>query len=199
MQILKETIRRQIIEAATEVFYLKGYDKTSMNKIAEKASISTSNIYNYYGSKKVLFEAIVNPVYDNMSYFFNSIVQYEKKENLKPTDLIQLLTREINGLMADYHKEIVLLLRYTDNQGRCYKSIFAQILEKHFLDSLKEQQRTNDLEMAFQVIAHNFVDGFIQIAEYYNDEENPTGAIKYFLTYHLAGMTPLIVQNMSIT
>ena len=56
----KKTIRQQQIEkAAYEVLESKGYGGTSMQGIAKRARASNETLYNWYGDKKGLFQALV--------------------------------------------------------------------------------------------------------------------------------------------
>ena len=50
---------RQIMKAATAVFVAKGYDGTSMDEIAVKASVSKQTIYRHFSDKDHLFSEIV--------------------------------------------------------------------------------------------------------------------------------------------
>ncbi|MCB9545722.1 MAG: TetR/AcrR family transcriptional regulator [Myxococcales bacterium] len=51
--------RRDILEAATAVFRDEGYDAASMDRIAERAGASKRTVYNHFGSKEALFQAVV--------------------------------------------------------------------------------------------------------------------------------------------
>ncbi|MCG8418858.1 MAG: TetR/AcrR family transcriptional regulator [Proteobacteria bacterium] len=52
--------RRAILDAATAAFRDEGYEATSMDRIAEWAGVSKRTIYNHFGSKEVLFRAVVD-------------------------------------------------------------------------------------------------------------------------------------------
>ena len=49
----------QILAAAAEVIFRLGYDKTTMNDIAEEAGLSRRTIYLYFKGKDELFEALL--------------------------------------------------------------------------------------------------------------------------------------------
>lgn len=48
MQIAKEHIRQNILNAALPLFYAKGYSKVTIREIADDSHVGLSNIYNYY-------------------------------------------------------------------------------------------------------------------------------------------------------
>src|SRR5580693_8119226 len=50
---------RQIMQAATKTFVAAGYDGTSMDEIAAKASVSKQTIYKHFSDKDRLFTEIV--------------------------------------------------------------------------------------------------------------------------------------------
>ncbi|KXG76947.1 HTH-type transcriptional repressor Bm3R1 [Fervidicola ferrireducens] len=51
--------RSSILEAAASIFSNKGYPNTKMQDIAEKAGIGKGTIYQYFKSKKHLFQQII--------------------------------------------------------------------------------------------------------------------------------------------
>ena len=53
------TKRRPILQAAMAVFLRSGYGGASMEAIAETAAVSKATLYNQFGGKRALFEAIV--------------------------------------------------------------------------------------------------------------------------------------------
>ncbi|WP_164100952.1 TetR/AcrR family transcriptional regulator [Candidatus Laterigemmans baculatus] len=49
----------KILEAAVSEFRSRGYDNTSMDRVAEVAEVSKRTVYNHFSSKEALFEAMV--------------------------------------------------------------------------------------------------------------------------------------------
>ncbi|NPB09417.1 MAG: TetR/AcrR family transcriptional regulator [Thermodesulfobacteria bacterium] len=58
-QKIRETHRREILEAALKVFSRKGYHRASMQEIAAEADFAVGTIYRFFPSKKALYEALV--------------------------------------------------------------------------------------------------------------------------------------------
>lgn len=71
MQAEKEYVRKNILAAATPLFYAKGYVKVPMRKIAEASHVGLSNIYNYYDSKEDIFHEKY-PLYYHNNYKYYS-------------------------------------------------------------------------------------------------------------------------------
>lgn len=53
------TKREAILDAARELFLDHGYDQTSLELIASQAGVGKPTIYSHFGSKEVLFDAII--------------------------------------------------------------------------------------------------------------------------------------------
>ena len=56
----KSKKRAAILDGAIDVFINMGYELASMDKIAETAGVSKRTVYNHFGSKENLFQAIVD-------------------------------------------------------------------------------------------------------------------------------------------
>jgi TetR/AcrR family transcriptional regulator of autoinduction and epiphytic fitness len=61
---LTDRKRAAILAAAVKEFQAKGFDNTSMNRIAETAEVSKRTVYNHFESKDALFLAIVQELLD---------------------------------------------------------------------------------------------------------------------------------------
>lgn len=55
---IRQQARKQIIDAAFELFANEGYTQTSIAAVAKKAGISKGLIYHYFDSKEAILEAI---------------------------------------------------------------------------------------------------------------------------------------------
>jgi AcrR family transcriptional regulator len=55
---IRQQARKQIIDAAFELFANEGYTQTSISAVAKKAGISKGLIYHYFDSKEAILEAI---------------------------------------------------------------------------------------------------------------------------------------------
>ena len=55
--------RQQIMSAATATFAAHGYSNSSMRGIAARAGVDPALLHHYFGSKRLLFEAVIQPAY----------------------------------------------------------------------------------------------------------------------------------------
>lgn len=58
--------RREILAAARKVFAAKGYERATLDEIAEEAQFAKGTLYNYFDSKETLFREIVREIFDEM-------------------------------------------------------------------------------------------------------------------------------------
>ena len=59
-QILKQDLYDRLITSAEAVFAESGYERATIASIAQRASISTGNVYRYCESKEALFVAVIS-------------------------------------------------------------------------------------------------------------------------------------------
>ena len=75
MQVIKESLRKKILEVALKEFEEKGYEATSMRAISEGAGTSLGNLYHYFHSKDDIYTSCLMPVLDeciaHMSQMFD--------------------------------------------------------------------------------------------------------------------------------
>ncbi len=58
--------RESILDGALEVFKTEGYDKASMDRIAETAGASKRTVYNHFPSKETLFKSVLDRLMDQV-------------------------------------------------------------------------------------------------------------------------------------
>ncbi|MCP3871339.1 MAG: TetR/AcrR family transcriptional regulator [Gammaproteobacteria bacterium] len=54
-----ERTRQRIIDAANQLFYRKGYNRTSFTDVVEEADVPRGNIYYYFKSKEEILKAVI--------------------------------------------------------------------------------------------------------------------------------------------
>ena len=63
----KPSSRQRILEAARELFWVNGYEATSVAEILEKAQVNSGSLYHYFESKEELLLAVLE-TYKDMLY-----------------------------------------------------------------------------------------------------------------------------------
>ena len=107
MQIAKEHIRQNILNAALPLFYAKGYSKVTIREIADDSHVGLSNIYNYYNSKEDIFRELVQPVINDFE------IMLDKHHGKSGSDIMEMYTEHY--LRAGYDSpEIVFGIHFHD-------------------------------------------------------------------------------------
>ncbi len=72
-----------ILEAALELFAVKGFDSTSIANIAEKAGVSKGLMYNYFSGKDELLKALLDQLNEGESDMMSSIMDNDPRKTLE--------------------------------------------------------------------------------------------------------------------
>ena len=97
-QRLTDRKRVAIVGAAIEEFLAAGYDATSMDRIAARASVSKRTVYNHFPSKDALFAAILHQLWDESQT--GDAPAYRSDEPLR-AQLLDLLGRKLRLLNGE--------------------------------------------------------------------------------------------------
>jgi AcrR family transcriptional regulator len=197
-QVLKESVRDRLIEAAVEVFARRGYEGAGMGEIAAAAGVSTGNVYRYFPGKRELFDAVVPPV---LVRRFRELL----RSRVRALDGV----REVRSLPADapYHLASEELLRFCIDHrlrvivllARSAGSRYARFAEHtvedlvrlavaHFrsVDPGVELSRTMRFDLA--EIYRAFVQVLVAILVRFESEASIRQAVAAYTRYHLAGL-----------
>ena len=102
--------RRRVIDAAHRLFAKHGFDGVTMAEIAEKSNVARASVFNYFGSKYALIEAITETVLD----FYGTMLRDALEDKTTPTpDLIRKLAEDM-GLGIE-------------TQRRLFQGVFREI------------------------------------------------------------------------
>ncbi|RFU45032.1 TetR/AcrR family transcriptional regulator [Paraburkholderia sp. DHOC27] len=92
---LTDRKRAAVIEAAIEEFLAAGFDATSMDRIAARASVSKRTVYNHFPSKEALFAAILRQLWEASDTA--EAPAYSSTQPLR-AQLLQLLSKKLSLL-----------------------------------------------------------------------------------------------------
>ena len=128
--IKKDNTEEKILDAATEVFLVKGMDGSRMQEIANKAGINKALLHYYFRSKEKLFDAILSKIM-NIAFpqigkvIFSDIPFIEKAENV--IDIyIQLMLKHPqlpSFLIKEMNRDGSLLFQFIEKQQFAIKPI----------------------------------------------------------------------------
>lgn len=112
MQKLKPEIRTKILANALTLFYDKGYEETTMRRIAAKSRMTVGNIYRYFTNKEILFDEVIMEAYEGINALVMTSSGRPMEELMSSEFLAQVLT-DFAALCTKYPKHLVIfLMRY---------------------------------------------------------------------------------------
>jgi AcrR family transcriptional regulator len=199
MQKLKDEIRNRIIEAALKEFSLNGYEKASMRDISKTGGMSVSNTYNYYQNKEELFDGIIKPVYDSVKNLFRqSLMQSAQKGPAGNNTLAAIddILREI--IQMDDRQRRLFIILCENSAGTRYekaKEDMTALLRMLLAEAVRQPGGSPQIEESrnyiLNIIAENYLDGFLRVLKDYRDQAQAEEKMKTLLAYHLNGIKAL--------
>ncbi|OOZ38390.1 hypothetical protein BOW53_15685 [Solemya pervernicosa gill symbiont] len=94
-----EENRKRIIEAANDLFYRKGYSRSSFSEVADASGIPKGNFYYYFKSKEELLDSVIDDRLEQMREMlasWDSGFQYPK---LRLHRFAQVPLNELEGIV----------------------------------------------------------------------------------------------------
>jgi TetR/AcrR family transcriptional regulator len=135
---LPQEKQQLILTTATEEFAHKGYERTNINVIAEKAGISVGSLYRYFSSKEDLFLMSVHEGTAFLARTLDPIIESEQSilEKLRSIiHIIQTTSREHQSLIKLYSEmtsvgNVDLVQRFSHVIEKSSSDAYAKILQE---------------------------------------------------------------------
>lgn len=165
--------KRKVVEAASVLFYQKGFHGTSVRDIAEKATVNVSSISYYFKGKQGLLEYAVSNYYEEYLAIIETTLDETKNE--EPKEILKNLIHKI------------IQYKHSNLQLSCF------IHRELSMDSVFVR------EMAVTYLAkENFIIGNAFLAVFKDKrKEDKQKLDRQFLLMQLKGMlvTPYVLHN----
>ncbi len=199
-QVLKEEVEQRIRQAALRVFAQRGFTHAGVADIAREAKVSSGNVYRYFESKEVLFEAVV--------------------PRALATKLLRLLGRRVRALsgvrdvgrasssafftaaeqLVDFSLEhrletVILLSRTRGTPLEGFDEKLVRFLEKLALAQFRKLDPRYFSDPGSQIVLRiayeNMVRAMALILERSAGEDEIRASVAAYARYHLAGLKQL--------
>lgn len=154
MKLLKDDIRRRILDVAEEDFLRLGYVGTSVRDIAKAASVGVGNIYCYFKSKDEIFSEVVRPVVRELDDMMQrhhgevgeDVMELLDEEYLRECTLeyVQLVRRQRDLLM-------ILLFRSEGSSMAGYRGEYTErsaVMVRGWLERMRERYPEAGLDVS---------------------------------------------------
>lgn len=187
MQIPKDEVRQQILEAAEKEFVKRGFKDASMRVIAKKAHTTIGNLYNYFENKEGILDGVVGELPNKID---------EIIENHREQEVVSLSVEEMNKQIAEYMPQafgldlllgrpfVILIEGCEGTKYAGYKEIFLEMFREHLREHLKGSQH----EMLVNMLAHSFLQGVIFIAKNKGSLEEGKKDLTHYLQMMIQGI-----------
>lgn len=106
--------RRQILHAAKRVFAARGYHDTNISHICEDLGIGRGTLYQYFGSKKEVFAAIIEDLLERLRKVVESRPALVMPPRVRPETALRFSAsrlREVLGAVFEDEASLRILLR----------------------------------------------------------------------------------------
>ncbi|MDD5934416.1 MAG: TetR/AcrR family transcriptional regulator [Clostridiales bacterium] len=186
MQVLKDDIRNSILEASLDEFYKNGYEKASMSGVAKRCAISKSNMYNYFPSKKSIYDALTAPAIAEITKTTRELTK-KRCESHTCDEVALEFTESLQHVICKYRKEIVVILTGSpDQEERMIQDMLQHELVECFM-SLDESRISRGF---LEVLASMLLDGLCKIIIQSDSNEEIPGKLYALFQYHIHGIQP---------
>ena len=134
--------RQSIMDTAAGFFAEKGYDRASMNDLAQACGVSKALIYHYHAGKEALLFDILHNHFNRILMAISAIDDGLSSDQLSPD---RVLRRRVDALLTSY--------RGADDEHR---------LQLSAMDALPDNQRAQLTNMQRQIVKY-FADDITRI------------------------------------
>ncbi|WP_419659073.1 transcriptional regulator, TetR family [Desulfosarcina variabilis str. Montpellier] len=105
--------RKEILQAARELFKTKEYEKVTMQELMDKLNIAKGTIYHYFSSKDDLLESVVEDLIDEELKRKKQLLKSRRCRNLNALEKFRVLVT--SDTMAEKNEEILESLHHPGN------------------------------------------------------------------------------------
>ncbi len=200
VQVLKESVRIGILEAAERLFARVGFKKATMEAIAREAGVATGTIYKYFANKDALFYAIITD--DFAADFFRltrrRILEFATPEGLQPEhpaldgasgELLQFWIR--NRL-----KVVIILARAEGSKYEKFAEDYVEAMVAQTIEQAREQFPEQEITPLFRFMVRKIltesVRGIVATLETFTEASAINQAFSAGVAYQLGGIAAFI-------
>jgi TetR/AcrR family transcriptional regulator len=143
-----ETRRESVINAASKLFYLKGYESVTVDDIASEAEIGKTTMYSYFKDKESLFFIIVN----RGIKIFKGMIEKEVQRQQAPGINSKVIKIASSQFLIEYPNYVRAYLYFRSGKfdilnGNCMNSDAKEVFEitkELFNQSICEKEKGNE-------------------------------------------------------
>lgn len=188
MQVKKEEIKNKIVSVAERLFITRGYENTSLKQIADRSSISKSNIYRYFISKEEIYEFLTGTARKEIIGTSNKFFTHEFIEKCTP-DKLDEISVFLTNLLSRNRSGILIMLRSSVGSD---KKMIEEMIIKNFVEACPI-----DDENIKKLISRIMIFGLTEILLNYSDEKSMAKEVNALICYHYLGLNG-VKENVGV-
>ena len=186
-----------ITKAAYEEFLSCGFQKASLHKIAQKASVTTGAIYTRYKNKDALFVSLLQGFFKTMEEIFSPAAEeYERaRKSTRTEDIIRAINAEESiyfRLLTEHYDDCTLFFSRSD--GSSVEAILRELMERktnQTVDFFSEVYGKTPNEDAIRLLMGSQFWYFRQLLDEHLEEDKMFACLRAILDFFNAGWRQL--------
>ncbi len=190
MQVLKDELKHKILLEAEHLFLQKGYDRTSLQMIADKVNISKSNLYHYFRSKEELFYELTDSAAEGMKKLLIRLRDKRFSLHSGAREYQVLLEEEIISLLLA--EKYGLLLIMEQGRGTRYESLRPSLIDMLAAMTAPMIADEANSDVISRIVASNLVDGTVEILKMRVRPKEVRLNLNRLIEYHTNGINALL-------
>ena len=161
VQVLKDELRHKILLESEHLFLQRGYDRTSLQMIADKVNISKSNLYHYFKNKEELFYELTDSAADGLKRMILRFRSMRFDLNMDAQEFRMLLTEEVLSLLlAEKYGLLLIMEQANGTRYENLRPVMIELIASKIVPMLADEENS---PMMAQIMARNLVDGTVHI------------------------------------
>lgn len=120
---------RSILDAATELFALEGFESVSVGAIAERAGVSKANVFHHFSSKEALMLAVMREVSQSHAQFAEGLLE---ENDTCAGKLRRLIAFEIIDMLENKEKMCLMLREIIDHSHDRVRELAQKAFYRNF-------------------------------------------------------------------
>lgn len=172
MQVKKEDLKNDIIEAAKNEFLHKGYEGASMRVIANKSHTTLGNLYNYFSNKEELLGVVLESTIKSLKKLVD--VHLSEEITVHSLEEVDEALQEFGDVFEESDFRYIMddrILILFDLKTTRYKQQRDWFIKK-FKQHIAWHLNIDDVESAYiEIITNMFIDCLRHVLIEYDDLE----------------------------
>lgn len=193
------TTKEMIIKVAKSEFISRGYEDTTLRKIAAKCNITATAIYRHFIDKEEIFQAVISPVIEKLKSLSEEIekVDYELLVNNNVNQVWEFEgERNIHFeiLFTELRPLVMLVVKERREWLKNYLLEGEYNATMKYLNSMKKfGYKINDFnEISFKAILDSYLEAYFHVLELNLSKEESFNICKSISEFYRAGFRNLL-------